>query len=394
LQYCDFSISCVLTLNFRVSTVIIAIPKETDERENRVALIPDTISKLIENGHEIWVESDAGNASSYLDEAYQSAGAEIITDRTKLFTDSDILISIQTPPEDDLKQMKSESILICFLWALQNEDTVSFLQENNITALGMDAVPRISRAQSMDALSSMSSIAGYKSALIAANELNRYMPMMMTAAGTVAPAKVLVLGAGVAGLQAIATAKRLGAKVEAFDIRPAVKEQVESLGASFVEVPELDEESETEGGYAKELAEDEQERQRQVIHEHAKKSDIIITTALIPGKPAPLLVTKEMVQDMHAGAVIVDIAAEQGGNCELTDPGETAVKDDVKIIGPLNIPSQLAYHASQLYSKNMLSLLNHLIQDGKATFDFEDEITLNTTITHQGEIISPMLKDN
>ncbi len=218
--------------------------------------------------------------------------------------------------------------------------------------------------------------------------------MMMTAAGTVAPAKVLVLGAGVAGLQAIATAKRLGAKVEAFDIRPAVKEQVESLGASFVEIPELDEESETEGGYAKELAEDEQERQRQIIHEHAKKSDIIITTALIPGKPAPLLVTKEMVKDMHAGAVIVDIAAEQGGNCELTDPGETTVKNDVKIIGPLNIPSQLAYHASQLYSKNMLSLLNHLIQDGKATFDFEDEITLNTTITHQGEIISPILKDN
>lgn len=372
--------------------MIIAIPKETAERENRVALIPDTISKLVENSHDVWVESDAGKASSYLDEAYQSAGAEIITDRSKLFADSDILISIQTPPEEDLNKMKSGSILICFLWALQNENTVSFLQEKNITALGMDAVPRISRAQSMDALSSMSSIAGYKSALIAANELDRYMPMMMTAAGTVAPAKVLVLGAGVAGLQAIATAKRLGAKVEAFDIRPAVKEQVESLGASFVEVPDLDEESETESGYAKELAEDEQERQRQVIHEHAKKSDIIITTALIPGKPAPLLVTKEMVEDMHAGAVIVDLAAEQGGNCEVTEPGETAIKDDVKVIAPLNIPSQLAYHASQLYSKNMLSLLNHLIQDDKVEFDFEDEITLNTTITHQGKIISPMLK--
>lgn len=374
--------------------MIIAIPKETAERENRVALIPDTISNLVENDHDVWVESEAGKASSYLDEAYQSAGAEIITDRAKLFADSDILISIQTPPEEDLDKLGPESILICFLWALQNEETVSFLQEKNITALGMDAVPRISRAQSMDALSSMSSIAGYKSALIAANELDRYMPMMMTAAGTVAPAKVLVLGAGVAGLQAIATAKRLGAKVEAFDIRPAVKEQVESLGATFVEVPDLDEESETEGGYAKELAENEQERQRQVIHEHAKQSDIIITTALIPGKPAPLLVTKEMVDDMHAGAVIVDLAAEQGGNCEVTDPGENTIKNDVKIIGPLNIPSQLAYHASQLYSKNMLSLLNHLIQDGKAEFDFEDEITLNTTITHQGETISPTLKDN
>ena len=373
--------------------MIIAIPKETAEREKRVALIPDTISKLVENGHDVWVESDAGKASSYLDESYQSAGAKITADRAKLFGDSDILISIQTPPEEDLDQMKAESVLICFLWALQNEETVSYLQQKNITSLAMDAIPRISRAQSMDALSSMSSIAGYKSALIAANELDRYMPMMMTAAGTVAPAKVLVLGAGVAGLQAIATAKRLGAKVEAFDIRPAVKEQVESLGATFVEVPDLDEESETEGGYAKELAEDEQERQRQVIHEHAKKSDIIVTTALIPGKPAPLLVTKEMVEDMHAGAVIVDLAAEQGGNCELTDPGDTAIANEVKIIGPLNITSQLAYHASQLYSKNMLSLLNHLIQDGKPKFDFEDEITLNTTITHQGEIISPTLKE-
>lgn len=375
--------------------VIIAIPKETAEREKRVALIPETVSKLVENDHEVWVESNAGKASSYLDEAYQSAGANIISDRTTLFSDADILISIQPPAQDDLSKMKSESILICLLWALQNEKLVNFLKNQNITALGMDAIPRISRAQSMDALSSMSSIAGYKSALIGANELDRYMPMMMTAAGTVAPAKVLVLGAGVAGLQAIATTKRLGAKVEVFDIRPAVKEQVESLGATFVEVPDLDEESETKGGYAKELAEDEQERQRQVIHKHAQKSDIIITTALIPGKPAPLLVTQEMVHDMHAGAVIVDLAAEQGGNCELTQPGETAIVNEVKIIGPLNIPSMLAYHASQLYSKNMLSLLNHLLnEDGKLKFDFEDEITLNTTITHKGEVISPMLKDN
>lgn len=374
--------------------MIIAIPKETADREQRVALIPGTVSKLVENNHEVRVESNAGKASSYLDETYASAGAEIISNRAALFSDADILISIQTPPEEDLGKMKPGSILICFLWALQNEDTVAFLKSKNITALGMDAVPRISRAQNMDVLSSMSSIAGYKSALIAANELDRYMPMMMTAAGTVAPAKVLVLGAGVAGLQAIATTKRLGAKVEAFDIRPAVKEQVESLGATFVEIPNLDEETETEGGYAKELAEDEQDRQRQVIHEHAKKSDIIITTALIPGKPAPLLVTKEMVQDMHPGAVIVDLAAEQGGNCELTKPGETVVVNEIKIAGPLNIASTLAYHASQLYSKNMLALLNHLIKDGNPEFDFEDEITLNTTITHKGEIISPMLKDN
>lgn len=374
--------------------MIVAIPKETAELERRVALVPDTVSKLVEKGLEVWIESDAGKASSYLNGSYEEAGAKILSDRDKIFSESDILISIQTPGKEELGKMKSESMLICFLWALQNKETVDFLKEKNITALGMDAIPRISRAQNMDALSSMSSIAGYKSALIGANELDRYLPMMMTAAGTIAPAKVLVLGAGVAGLQAIATTKRLGAVVEAFDIRPAVKEQVESLGATFVEVPDLEEDSETEDGYAKELAEDEQERQRQVIHEHAKKSDIIITTALIPGKPAPLLITKEMVNDMHPGAVIVDLAAEQGGNCELTEPGKTAVVNEVKIIGLLNLPSELAHHASQLYSKNMLALLNHLLKDGKPEFDFEDEITLNTTITHQGEIISPMLKES
>lgn len=344
---------------------------------------------------EVKIQAGAGEASNYPDANYKEAGAEVVEGRSNLFSDSDIIISIQTPENDDLKLMKEGSILICLLWALQNPETVEFLKENRITSLGMDAIPRISRAQNMDALSSMSSIAGYKCALIGANELDRYMPMMMTAAGTVKPARVLVLGAGVAGLQAIATAKRLGAKVEAFDIRPAVKEQVESLGASFVEVPDLDEDSETEGGYAKELAEDQQERQRQVIHEHAKKADIIITTALIPGKPAPLLVTEAMVEDMHPGAVVVDLAAEQGGNCEITKAGETVNRNGVKILGLLNVPSMLAYHASQLYSKNMMALLEHLLgEENEPEFDFEDEITLKTTITHQGEIISPMLKED
>ncbi|HEX6983374.1 MAG TPA: Re/Si-specific NAD(P)(+) transhydrogenase subunit alpha [Balneolaceae bacterium] len=374
--------------------VIIAIPKETAEHERRVALVPETVAKLTEKGLEVRVEANAGHSSNYPDSAYEEAGAQIQPDRDKLFTEADILISIQAPNEEDLKRMKPGSILICFLWALQNEKIVHLLQEKKITALGMDAVPRISRAQNMDALSSMSSISGYKAALIGANELDRYLPMMMTAAGTIAPSKVLVLGAGVAGLQAIATSKRLGAVVEAFDVRPVVKEQVESLGAKFVEVPDLDEDSETKGGYAKELSEDKQERQRQVIHEHAKKSDIIITTALIPGKPAPLLITKEMVRDMHPGAVIVDLAAEQGGNCELTEPGKAMVLNGVKILGPLNLPSQLAHHASQLYSKNMLALLNHLLKDGKPEFNFEDEITRSTTITHEGKIISPMLKEN
>ena len=373
----------------------ISVPKETAEHEKQVALVPETVTKLVDRGLDVQVEKDAGLASNYLDEAYRDAGATIVEKRSDLFSKANILISIQTPTDNDLQQLKEGAVLICFLWALQNEETVELLKSQKITALAMDAVPRISRAQNMDALSSMSSIAGYKAALIGANELDRYLPMMMTAAGTIAPAKVLVLGAGVAGLQAIATTKRLGAVVEAFDIRPAVKEQVESLGANFVEVPDLDEESETEGGYAKELAEDEQERQRQVIHEHAKKSNIVITTALIPGKKAPLLITKEMVNDMHPGSVVVDLAAEQGGNCELTEAGKTIEVNEVKIAGPLNVPSSLAHHASQLYSKNMMALLNHLLDDeGKPKFDFEDEITLKTTITHQGEIISPMLKNN
>lgn len=372
--------------------VIVGVPKETEELEKRVALTPETVAKLIEKGLDVHIEKDAGLASNYLDASYKEAGAAIIKNRSELFSEADILIAIQTPPEEDLSRLKEGSVLICFLWALQNEDTVAFLKSKKITGLGMDAIPRISRAQNMDVLSSMSSIAGYKATLIGANELDRYLPMMMTAAGTIAPAKVLILGAGVAGLQAIATAKRLGAVVEAFDIRPVVKEQVESLGAKFVEVPDMDENTETEGGYAKELSDDKQERQRQVIHEHAKKSDIIITTALIPGKPAPLLITKEMVHDMHPGSVVVDLAAEQGGNCELTDPGKTIEINEVKVIGPLNLPSYLAHHASQLYSKNMMALLDHLLEDGKPKFDFEDEITLNTTITHQGEVVSPMLK--
>ncbi|MDZ7691399.1 MAG: Re/Si-specific NAD(P)(+) transhydrogenase subunit alpha [Balneolaceae bacterium] len=377
--------------------MIIAVPKETGNLEKRVALIPETAKQLIDKDFEVWIEKDAGDASNFVNSAYEEAGAQIIDDRNKLFAEADLLLSILTPPEKDRKHLKKGSVLVCFLWALQNRDIVEELKTQGVTSLGMDAIPRISRAQSMDALSSMSSIAGYKAALIGANELDRYLPMMMTAAGTIAPAKVLVLGAGVAGLQAIATTKRLGARVEAFDIRPEVKEQVESLGGSFVEVPDVGEDTQSDSGYAKELSEDKQERQRQVIHEHAKKSDIIITTALIPGRPAPLLITKEMVQDMHPGAVVVDLAAEQGGNCEVTEPGETIVSNSgVKILGPLDLPSQLAYHASKLYSKNMIALLDHLIneEEGKLNFDFEDEITLKTTITHNGEIISPMLKDD
>lgn len=373
--------------------MIVGVLKETADFERRVALTPEVSEQLIKKGLEVWVEPDAGVASNFPDQQYKDAGAEIASSRDQILSGSDVLLTIQTPSSEELKKLKKDAVLICFLWALQHPELVELLKDLGISALGMDAVPRISRAQNMDALSSMSSIAGYKAALIAANELDKYLPMMMTAAGTIPPAKSLVLGAGVAGLQAIATLKRLGSVVEAFDIRPEVKEQVESLGAKFVEVQLGDEETQTEGGYAKELDESKQDLQRQVIHEHAKKSDIIVTTALIPGRPAPILITEAMVKDMMPGSVIVDIASENGGNCELTEHGKTVEKYGVNIVGPNNLPSQLSLHASKLYSKNMYALLDLLIEDGKPNFNFEDEILLKTTITHQGEIISPMLKN-
>lgn len=373
--------------------MIAAVCKETEQHEKRVALTPEGVSALVKLGLEVHIESGAGTSSSYTDSSYIESGAVISKSRDSLLTGSDMLLAVQAPAEPVIQKLKPGAILASFIWPLQNGPYVELLKQKNISALAMDTIPRISRAQSMDALSSMSNIAGYKAALLGANQLDKYLPMMMTAAGTIPPAKVLVLGAGVAGLQAIATAKRLGAVVEAFDIRPVVKEQVESLGAKFVEVP-LEEESETKGGYAKELSEKNKEKQRQVIHEHVKKSDIVITTALIPGRPAPLLVTKAMVEDMSPGSVVVDIAAEQGGNCEVTKPGETIDFNGVKIMGPLNIPSSLAFHASKLYSKNLMSLLGLLIKDGKPDFNFEDEIIANATVTHQGELISPFVKEN
>lgn len=373
--------------------MIIGIPKERKENETRVALTPDVAKKYIEAGHEVIVEKGAGEKAGKLDSQYRDVGAEIKEKSDEIYQNAGLLLKVNAPSEEEIGLMQKGAVLICFLWALQNEKLVEVLKEHHITALGMDAIPRISRAQSMDALSSMSSLAGYKASILAANNLGKYFPMMMTAAGTIRPSKVLVLGAGVAGLQAIATAKRLGASVEAFDIRPEVKEQVESLGATFVEVPDIEDDTETEEGYAKELSKDSQERQRQVIHEHAKKSDVVITTALIPGKKAPLLVTEEMVKDMEPGSVIVDLAAEQGGNCASTEAGKTIKAHDVTVMGPLNVPATLPQHASQLYAKNMQSLLKHLFEEDELKFDFEDEITLKTTITHNGEIISPLLKD-
>lgn len=374
--------------------MIVGVCKETQKNEKRVALTPEGAKKLISLGLDVCIEKGAGVESSYMDKEYTEAGASIESNKETVLEKSDLFLAVQAPGEETIRKLKKGTVLVSFIWPLQNKDYVDLLKNHGIKAMAMDTIPRISRAQSMDALSSMSNIAGYKAALIGANQLDKYMPMMMTAAGTIRPAKVLVLGAGVAGLQAIATAKRLGAVVEAFDIRPVVKEQVESLGATFVEVPIEEEETESKGGYAKELSKRNQEKQREVIHEHVKKSDIVITTALIPGKPAPLLVTKAMVEDMNPGSVVVDIAAEQGGNCEVTEPGEIINYNGVIIAAPLNIPSSLAFHASKLYSKNLLSLLELLIKDGEPDFNFEDEIILNATITHEGEIISPFVKEN
>lgn len=376
--------------------MIIGIVKEIRAGERRVALSPGIIEKLIESqseasGVEVRVEKGAGAEAYFTDEAYKKAGAKLYDDA---IDGADIILKVQAPEPEEIKRMKKGAVSISFLWAAQNEETREQLMKAGITALGMDAVPRISRAQKMDALSSMSSIAGYKAVLIAAEALPKYMPMMMTAAGTIAPAKALVLGAGVAGLQAIATARRLGAVVEAFDVRPAVKEQVESLGATFVETPlaEEDKESETKEGYAKELSEASKKLQQKKIHERVAASDMVITTALIPGKPAPKLISEAMVNDMRPGSVIVDLAAEQGGNCALTKPDEVADINGVRIFGPTNISSMLPLHASQLYAKNLHALLQLLLKDGELNLNFEDEIILQTIVTHEGEIKSPFVR--
>ncbi len=370
----------------------VGVPKEIVANERRVALAPEAVSKLADAGAEVLVESGAGEASFLPDSMYGKVGSTLVSDTAALFGESEVILKVQRPVfneamgREELDMMVEGSVLIAFLQPLVNHELVKELAQKKVTSFSMDAIPRIARAQRMDALSSMSSIAGYKAVLIGANKLGKYLPMMMTAAATIPPAKVLVLGAGVAGLQAIATAHRLGAVVEAFDVRPVVKEQVESLGATFIELEEMVEEAEGKGGYAKELSEESQQRERELIHRHTEGADIVITTALIPGKAAPILLTKEMVESMKVGSVIVDLAAEAGGNCELTEPGQDVVKHGVTICGPLNIPSEVPLQASQLYSRNISSLLHHLLQEGELHLDFEDEITDGCCITHQGEV--------
>ena len=417
----------------------LGVPKETMDGEQRVALAPDGVVKLVDRGVEVLVEAGAGRDYN-VDEAYEEAGAQVVADAEELWRTADVVAKVRAPTEAELELAHEGSIVISFLQPVQQAELVNELGSRGVTVLSMDAIPRIARAQSMDALSSMSSISGYKGVVIGAGALGKYLPMMTTAAGTTKAAKVLVLGAGVAGLQAIATARRLGAEVSAFDIRPEVKEQIESLGAKFVEpeqeeepVEEVEEEEEpprgfaglmhrfrtsvgadelvpdssdeedshdgaededhdedgasAPGGYAREQGDEKQRQDRELVSDRLRETDVVITTALIPGRPAPTLITEEMVDGMAPGSIVVDLAAEAGGNCELTKAGEVVEHGLVHIHGPLDLPSSMPIHASQLYSRNVVSLVSHLVDDdGELELDFEDEITDGVVLAHDGEV--------
>jgi NAD(P) transhydrogenase subunit alpha len=363
----------------------IGVPKESVAGERRVALVPEVVRKFTGQGHEVLVERGAGAGAMIPDAQFEEAGAALTDDPAAVYG-AEVVVKVAPPTAEETARMKEGSVVIGFLAPLTNAAGVKELAAAGVTSFAMEAIPRISRAQSMDALSSQANISGYRSALIGAQELGRFFPMLMTAAGTIRPATVLVLGAGVAGLQAIATARRLGAVVQGFDVRAAVKEQVESLGARFLEF-DLGGDLEGAGGYAKELTAEQQARQQELMAEAIGKVDVVITTALVPGRRAPILVTEVAVEKMKPGSVIVDLAGEAGGNCELSQPGETIVAHDVKIAAPLNVPSTMAEHASQLYARNVQSLLELMIKDGVLELDFDDEIIAGACVTRGGEIV-------
>jgi H+-translocating NAD(P) transhydrogenase subunit alpha len=373
----------------------LAVPMEIVPGEKRVALVPEGIPQLLKSGHTVTVEAGAGLRAGFTDEAYAEAGALIAPDARSTYADAEILLKLQRPTAGaggELDMIAGETVLIGLLQPASDPAFFAEAAARNITAISMELVPRTTRAQMMDALSSQSTVAGYKAVLLAATALQKFFPMLMTAAGTVRPARVLVIGAGVAGLQAIATARRIGAVVEAFDTRPVVKEQVQSLGATFIELNVDSHDAEDAGGYAKELAEEHIRREKELIHERARLADVVITTALVPGRRAPLLVTSETVESMKLGSVIVDLAGEQGGNCELTEPGKTVVKFGVTIIAPLNISSELAYHSSQMYSKNLGALIALITKDGNLNLDMNDDIISAVCVTAGGEIRNPQIR--
>ena len=359
----------------------ICVPKEVRKDEQRVALVPDTVKRLATEGLLINIQSGAGELVGYTDADYENAS--IVADSKELLGKADITLMVNPATNEQIEQLKDGSVLIGYMDPHTDLQRFSKLKNKNISAFSMELIPRISRAQGMDALSSQASIAGYKAVLLAANILGKFFPMMTTAAGTIRPSKVLIIGAGVAGLQAIATARRLGAIVEAYDVRAATKEQVESLGAKFVDI-EI--KAEGDGGYARELSEEEKQQQQEILAKHVAAADVIITTAAIPGRTSPRIISTAMVEGMRGGSVIVDLAAEGGGNCELTKADETVLHQGVKIYGPVNVPSMVGNHASEMYSKNLLNFLELLIQDGAINIDLEDEIISGSLITHAGAI--------
>lgn len=359
--------------------------KELRSGENRVALSPDVVKALVKQGFQCYVESGAGVASNFSDDAFKSAGAEILPNASSVFNNVDVLVKVNAPDQSEISALKEGTALISFIYHLSNPQLVEQLNARKLSVFSMDAIPRISRAQSMDALSSQANLAGYKAVLLGAHHSARIFPMLMTAAGTITPAKVLIFGAGVAGLQAIGTAKRLGAVVEVTDIRPETKEQVESLGGKFISFDTG--EVKIEGGYVKETSEDTLKKQREILAKHLAAADVAITTALIPGRKAPVLITEDMVKSMKLGSVIIDMAVEQGGNCEISEAGKVVVKHGVKIVGEMNLPSQLAQNASESYAKNIQAFLTHLATKDGFKWEMEEEITKGTLIAKGGEIL-------
>jgi len=360
----------------------VAVPRETAPGEHRVALVPETVSKLAAAGFAVRVERSAGSAAGFPDASYANAGAELV-DAEALASGADAIVRVTQPAVEEVAALAPGTVVIGFLQPLTDPEGVARLRERGVTAFAMESIPRITRAQPMDALSSQATVAGYKAVLLAADRVQKLFPMLMTAAGTIAPVRALVIGAGVAGLQAIATARRLGAVVSAFDVRPAVREQVESLGSSFLDLGVTGEE--TEGGYAQELTAEQQAQQQTALEARIPDFDVVITTAAVPGRPAPRLIPATAVEGMQPGSVIVDIAAETGGNCELTVPGEVVEHDGVTIVGTMNLPSLMAHHASQLYSRNVAALLQHLAPQGELALDWEDEITAGACVTRPGQ---------
>ena len=364
----------------------ISVPKETIHGETRVAATPQSVKELIKAGYKVNIETGAGTSSFISDDDFKNTGANIVSSTNELYKDSDIIIKVAAPTSDEIELMPKNSILVSFFQPSIELEKVKSISSKKITGLSMHLVPRTTLAQKMDALSSQANIAGYKAVLMGSSHISVYMPLLMTAAGTIRPAKVLIIGAGVAGLQAIATAKRLGAQVEAFDVRPEVKEQVESLGAKFVEVSSDSDDGVGEGGYAKETSDEYKQKQQELIKEHISEADMVVTTALIPGRKAPILIGKDVVELMKPGSVIMDLAAENGGNCEVTEKDKIITHNDVIVDGKSNIPATMPVHASELYAKNISALVLYMTKENNLNFDMDDEIISGSTFTHQGTI--------